>query len=178
MSTLLLTRIDTTTQANNLPASTGDHPRIFIRDLFRFYKPIFNPNLSADGVDVIPALETEWYWVNAAVYDVKRALEYIPRETNGTDIIWDVDKSHIAAITMETEGDAEIQITGTAAQGEYHYIAISPDPVSDYTLTFEAGKFMDQNGDLLTTYTVLAGKGVILPFVAITTTLFQVPKHL
>jgi hypothetical protein len=168
-------RVKNASVAQSTQATTGTG-RLYIDDLHRFYIAMQSQYLSPDLINIIAAVEPNWFWVYAPKYEKTMAFRPLPRESNDIDILWPIDKQIIAGIKMTA--DTTLKLDGLAEQGIYHYLVIEADDTNDYTLSFESGFFMDRLGNDLTSYTVVANKGVVIPFIAIFNSLLQVPLHI
>ena len=67
-------RVDTLLNASNISVNAGTD-RVFVEENMRFYLPVFSNTLTADGTKVVPALESNWWWVWAPLAEQRKGWE-------------------------------------------------------------------------------------------------------
>lgn len=67
-------RVDTLLNASNISVNAGTD-RVFVEENMRFYLPVFSNTLSIDTSKVVPALESNWWWVWAPLAEQRKGWE-------------------------------------------------------------------------------------------------------
>lgn len=168
-------RIDTLMNASNVSVNSGTD-RVFVEENMRFYLPVFSNTLTTDGTKVVPALESNWWWVWAPLAEQRKGWDYAVREANDIDVMWNVETNKTLVVSCIK--DTTVKLNGYPGQGDWYYLALVADPVTPVTISLEANKFKDGNGTFVTTVPVVAGQNKLIALIGVGGSVLQGPNHL